>query len=226
LAGGFGYAADLGDGEAVLALRGTQVFKPGDPPAKFRAIARDYLTNARLGRHRDPDGCSVHGGFHRSAGELFDALAATGWLGSPRRWLVTGHSLGGALAVLLAERIASAQPGSVAGVLTLGQPRVGNRRHVERLQALPFPILRIVHGCDVIPSVPPESLDYAHLASEQVFAIDRRRDYAATVLQNVFGLWSAWRHGIGALSPVGLQDHAPLTYAVHCYNAFEGEPAP
>lgn len=226
MAGGFGYAADLGEGQALLALRGTQVFNPGDKPAKFGDIARDYLTNAGLGRHRDPDGCSVHGGFHRSAGELFTDLAAKGWLATPRRWLVSGHSLGGALAVLLAERLEAAHPGSVAGVLTLGQPRVGNGRHVERLEQLPFRILRIVHGCDAIPSVPPAALDYAHLRAEQVFAGDRRAAYPATVLQNVLTLWRRLRLGIGALSPVALQDHAPLTYVVHCYNAFEQDLSP
>lgn len=226
VAGGFGYVADLGDGATLLSLRGTQVFNPGDKPAKFGDIARDYLTNAGLGRHRDPDGCSVHGGFHRSAGELFDDLSAKGWLASPRRWLVSGHSLGGALAVLMAERLEAARTDCVAGVLTLGQPRVGNGLHVQRLERLPFPILRIVHGCDAIPSVPPAALDYAHLRAEQVFAAERRASYPATVLQNVLGLWRRWRLGIGALSPVALRDHAPLTYVVHCYNAFEKDLSP
>ncbi len=221
VAGGSAYAVDLSGGSALLAFRGTQVFNPGDPLPKFRAIARDYLTNAQLARHEFEDGSRVHGGFHASAQALLADLRDKGWLQSSRRWLICGHSLGGALAVLASESIEALPGHSVAAVLTLGQPRVGNARHVARLERLPFPILRLVHGCDVIPSVPPESLDYAHVPTEQVLAPERRASYPATVLQNVFGLWRQRIFGLGALSPAALQDHAPLTYVTHCYNQFD-----
>jgi hypothetical protein len=79
----------------------------------------------------------------------------------------------------------------------------------------------MVHGCDVIPSVPPAPLGFEHVRAEHVLAPERRASYPATVLQNVFGLWRQRFSGVGALSPVALQDHAPLTYATHCYNQFE-----
>ena len=223
-AGGSGYAIELGEGAALLAFRGTQVFNPGDPLTKFRAIARDYLTNAKLARHEFEDGSLVHKGFYASAVELLADLKSQGWLQASRRWLVCGHSLGGALAVLAAEQLEALPGQSVAGVLTLGQPRVGDSRHAERLERLPFPILRVVHGCDIIPSVPPAALDFAHTRAEHVLAPERRASYPATVLQNVFGLWRQRFSGLGALSPVALQDHAPLTYATHCYNQFDPGP--
>src|SRR5262245_13451204 len=40
--------------------------------------------------------------------------------------LVTGHSLGGALAVLTAQRIEAMRPGSVRAVYTFGMPRAGS----------------------------------------------------------------------------------------------------
>jgi len=95
-----------------------------------------------------------------------------------------------------------------------------NRDALERLLALPFPIIRIVHGCDAVPSVPPERLGFAHVPGERVILPERRAAYAATVLQHVLGTIGRLRHGIGALSPVALQDHAPLTYVTHCYNEF------
>ena len=59
------------------------------------------------------------------------------------------------------------------------------------------------------------------MSAEQVLAPGRRASYPATVLQNVFGLWRQRFFGLGALSPVALQDHAPLTYVTHCYNQFD-----
>lgn len=218
---GFGYVADLGGGDALLAFRGTQVFNPGDPPRKFRAVAANLLTDARIGIVQLDDGSRVHRGFHAATVALMRALGAHGLDTAPRRWWVCGHSLGGAIAVLAADALQALPGQSVAGVLTLGQPRVGDARHVERLRRLPFRILRLVHGCDVVPAVPPEKFGYAHVPGERVFLPERRANYPATVLQHVFGAWGRLRHGVGALSPVALQDHAPLTYATHCYNEYD-----
>jgi hypothetical protein len=219
--GGFGYAAELDDGDAVLAFRGTQVFNPGDPPRKFRAIAANYLTNADAACAVLDDGSRVHRGFHTAAQALLDVLRERGLARTPRRWWVCGHSLGGAIALLAADALQRLPGQSVAGVLTLGQPRVGDARHVERLVRCPFPILRLVHGCDVVPSVPPERFGFAHVPGERVFLPERRSAYGTTVLRHVLGAWGRLRHGVGALSPVALQDHAPLTYAIHCYNEYD-----
>lgn len=218
---GFAFIADFGDGDVVLAFRGTQVFNPGDPPRKFRAVAANLLTDGDFGRVALDDGSHVHRGFHTAAGTLLAALRARGLVDAPRRWWLCGHSLGGAIAVLAADALQSLPGQTVGGVLTLGQPRVGDARHVERLGRLPFPILRIVHGCDVVPALPPERLGFVHVPGVHVFLPERRSTYGATVLQHVLGTWGRLRHGLGALSPVALQDHAPLTYATHCYNEFD-----
>ena len=218
---GFGYVADLGDGDALLAFRGTQVFNPGDPPRKFRAVAANLLTDAQVRPVVLDDGSRVHRGFHAAATALLQALRTRGLADAPRRWWICGHSLGGAIAVLAADALQALPGQRVAGVLTLGQPRVGDARHVERLARQPFRILRVVHGCDVVPAVPPEKFGYAHVPGEQVFLPERRANYPATALQHVLGVWSRLRHGVGALSPVALQDHAPLTYATHCYNEYD-----
>jgi hypothetical protein len=218
--GGFGFAAELGDGDVVLAFRGTQVFNPGDPPRKFRAVAANLLTDGDLGWEVLDDGSRVHRGFHAAAAALLSSLRASGLLDTPRRWWLCGHSLGGGIAVLAADDLHALPGQTVAGVLTLGQPRVGDARHVERLVGLPFPIVRIVHGCDAVPSVPPERLGFAHVPGEHVILPERRAAYASTVLQHVLSFAGRLRYGIGALSPVALQDHAPLTYVTHCYNEF------
>jgi hypothetical protein len=218
---GFCFVAELDGDDAVLAFRGTQVFNPGDPPRKFRAVAANLLCDGDCARVVLEDGSRVHRGFHTAAGALLATLRARGLAETPRRWWLCGHSLGGAIAVLAADALQSLPGQTVAGVLTLGQPRVGDARHVERLGRLPFPILRLVHGCDVVPAVPPERLGFAHVPGERVFLPERRANYPATALQHLLGAWGRLRHGVGALSPVALQDHAPLTYATHCYNEYD-----
>jgi len=215
---GFGFAADIDGRDAVLAFRGTQIFKPGDSLSKFRAIARDYWTDARIRRRPVSDDAWVHAGFADSTDELMEQLQASGQLTAQRRWWIAGHSLGGALAVLAAERLIGIPGQQVVGVVTFGQPRVGNDRHAARLKRLP--LCRVVHGCDAIPTLPPTQLGFVHAPAEHVLEPERRSNYPRTVLQYILGYWQRWRFGLGALTPVALLDHAPLYYVTLCYNEY------
>jgi hypothetical protein len=221
---GYCYAVDLDGRDALLAFRGTRVFNYGDPPTKLLGVLEDLRVDASFPLYLEADGVGVHSGFRAQLLDLF-APGVEGsvrhWIEArPRRWWISGHSLGGALAVLASE-VLHAMPGhSVGGVLTLGQPRVGNARHAQRLAGLHIPILRLVHGCDAIPAVPLESMKYVHVGEERQFAPERRANAATSVARSVLGLWSRLRYGVGALTPLPLRDHAPLTYATHCYNQF------
>ncbi|ESW27696.1 hypothetical protein PHAVU_003G224000 [Phaseolus vulgaris] len=68
---------------------------------------------------------------------------------------ITGHSLGAALALLVADDV-SACSGDVApvAVFSFGGPRVGNRAFGEKLTAQNVKVLRIVNSQDVITRVP------------------------------------------------------------------------
>jgi triacylglycerol lipase len=77
---------------------------------------------------------------------------------------VTGHSLGGALAALIAQRIHSAQPGRVRAVYTFGMPRTGNALFQTQYdQSLGTITYRLVHGDDVVPTVPPSGVGARHV---------------------------------------------------------------
>jgi len=77
---------------------------------------------------------------------------------------VTGHSLGGALAALIAQFIHTDQPARVRAVYTFGMPRTGSRGWQTKYdQSLGSVTYRLVHGDDVVPTVPPSAIDARHV---------------------------------------------------------------
>lgn len=127
----------------IVALRGTQVG------------TRDVLTDLMLypAAWAPVPGARVHTGFLQASRSIQDdpgvqRLLATHRPG--RQLLLCGHSLGGALATLLA---AAWQP---ERVITIGSPRVGNRVFAQWLDAqLGARHTRVVHALDAVPMVPP-----------------------------------------------------------------------
>jgi triacylglycerol lipase len=79
--------------------------------------------------------------------------------------IVTGHSLGGAIAALIAARIDAEHPGSVDAVYTYGMPRPGGQGLVDSYNAagLGKRTYRMVHGDDIVPTVAPSSFGFLHL---------------------------------------------------------------
>lgn len=142
-----GFAVPAGDA-ALVAFRGTLPLRLKD----WVADGLFRLVPGPLGR--------VHEGFGRMirsnhGDDLVEVLVSRDFRGRPI-WL-TGHSLGGALAVLAAARLAAAgAAGRVAGVVTFGQPRVGDAGFAAVYdQLLPGRTLRFVNGGDLIPHLPP-----------------------------------------------------------------------
>ena len=69
--------------------------------------------------------------------------------GEPLPLFITGHSLGGALALLATKLVA---PDVNGACYTFGAPRVGN---YECFRFLKTPVYRIVNSSDIVPRVPP-----------------------------------------------------------------------
>ncbi|KAL1827118.1 hypothetical protein ACET3Z_005530 [Daucus carota] len=68
---------------------------------------------------------------------------------------ITGHSLGAALALLVADEISSSATNMPPiAVFSFGGPRVGNRGFANRLDSKNVKVLRIVNSQDVITRVP------------------------------------------------------------------------
>jgi len=97
------------EGDVVIAFRGTD---------GFPAILQDL----KVIRRQTAEG-GLHGGFASGYDDLHDSLVSQLRRSRPKRVWLTGHSLGGALAVVAAWKLADAGF-RIGGIVTFGQPRV------------------------------------------------------------------------------------------------------
>ena len=159
LAGGTPIHEPSTDTQAYVAIRKPQGEDPGMTVIVFRGTTniRDWIRNIDIRTEpvEDPkpgkQGIvgSFHKGFHdgyRSVeGEINKRLAGTGNM----PLYITGHSLGGALAVVATWYQSERR---LAACYTFGAPRVGDHRLMGRFKT---PIYRIVNAADPVPYVPP-----------------------------------------------------------------------
>jgi hypothetical protein len=110
--------------------------------------------DAEFVKEKDAEtGLWFHDGFMKATDDLFEDI--TQFLRKDYRTRITGHSLGGAIAVILMKHL---QDGgyTVEKVITFGQPKVTNHDGVVALRD--SPVLRIVDDRDLVPKLPPLTL--------------------------------------------------------------------
>ena len=103
-------------------------------------------------------------------------------------YVVTGHSLGGALAILFPTVLAIHDEKwllkRLEGVYTFGQPRVGDEKFVEfmkrEMAEHDIRYFRFVYGNDMIPRLPFDSLMFKHFGTY----IYSNRHYQLKVIKN------------------------------------------
>lgn len=138
-------ATSATDGLTILAFRGTESNKPEDLLADLLGVAVPWDMGGR-----------VHEGFARAYARVREAireeLAKHGGT-----LLITGHSLGAALATLAAADHAAREP----SLVTFGSPRVGDPNFARGLEGLA--IRRFVGCCDVVTRIPPELFERPHV---------------------------------------------------------------
>lgn len=122
----------------VLAFRGTEVTQMADIKADLNAVITD------------DKGQSIHTGFLNAFGEIcFEVKEALDTLDDEAIVYVTGHSLGGALAMVATYKLADER---TAACYTFGSPRVGGTEFAETVKT---PVYRVVNAADVVPRLPP-----------------------------------------------------------------------
>lgn len=136
----------VNDDDLVIVCRGTEPTEFKDIAADLKAIPVPSLTG--VGR--------VHAGFRESIDDIWPTLhELANDYGKTRRVWCTGHSLGAAMATLVAFRLQRTEdtPNPMA-LFTYGSPRVGNKTYVKGIEATGVLHFRFVNNADIVARVP------------------------------------------------------------------------
>jgi hypothetical protein len=149
---------------AIVVFRGTEpvnlISWLTDADVILRELPTNWLANG-----------VVHRGFLANLEPVWDGIqTALRKATALEAIYVTGHSLGGAMAVLAAARLLASRPyaGKVEGVYTYGQPAVGNGDFATwGAKAMGSMLFRHVYNHDIVPHLPPASSgDFVHFGCE------------------------------------------------------------
>jgi pimeloyl-ACP methyl ester carboxylesterase len=190
------------DGTVFVAFRGTEFDNFKDPLNDARILLKPW---------RGPG--QVHSGFLATWEALRDPIEA--WVATVHgvRLAITGHSLGAAMATLMA----SLHPNAV--LVTFGSPRVGNEDFTNAWAGRD--VRRYVDCTDIVARVPPPLLGYDHVHVMRY--VDRagrvratppagmallRDRSAARVSYLLKHAWKVWKNA----ATRSAADHAPINY--------------
>jgi len=152
----------VGDNVVVVAFRGTE----------FTSIA-DWKTDAYIRFFEDPDLGNLHTGFHKAYEDVRNEVENVLRGSEGKAVWVTGHSLGGAMAVICAARIQQQGLGSPS-IITFGQPRVGDKTVAKWLdRKFPNSYQRFVNDNDIVARLPYSNWLFPYSDAGRFIHLDR-----------------------------------------------------
>ena len=138
--------------DVLIACRGTEPTALNDVLADLKMFPVKHHIAGR-----------VHRGFYAEYEKvmpgIYDALKKHDKKQTKTLW-ITGHSLGGAMAVLVAAELNTCPLGVSGGLHTFGQPRVGNKEFLKSLEGMKY--YRYRNNNDAVTAVPPSFLLFRH----------------------------------------------------------------
>ncbi len=161
----------------------------------------------------------VHRGFQREVNDLWPRLEVA--LASNTRpiWF-TGHSLGGAMATICANRCQiSYIQSNPRALYTYGSPRVGTGPYVNYVQ---YEAYRWVNNNDIVTRVPPWWLGYRHKGQEVYLNADGEIRQL-TAWQRTKDRWRGFLRGLKLREFDQFTDHAITRYAEYILRAVKEE---
>jgi predicted lipase len=178
----------------------------------------DWITNVNARFVALQGGTRVHTGFFQAYWPIRDVMfdfVKRAVQDKPRPIYITGHSLGGALALMATAELANDDDATIrdciAACYTFGCPRAGDSSFDIFVKA---PLYRITNGVDLVPAIPPAILGYRHVGDTRYFG----KPGIAPVRRSPNPLQKAWRTiwGLAALLKTGklqnISDHGVKTY--------------
>lgn len=192
------FLASSSTGHQYLSFRGTSNLE-------------NALVDLDLALQLDADlNIQLHQGFAGAAKMAYQNVKAK--LDKNKPISTTGHSLGGAIAVIVAMHL-QRDGYQLDGVITFGQPKVTNVAGAEVFSALP--LMRIVTPKDIVPLVPPlsplqlKNLDiYWHMGSEIILL--ENKEYAQ--IQGIKSMMRATKFVSSVPDKTNLDAHQIATY--------------
>ena len=186
--------------DLVIACRGTQPTQWNDIKADLKAIP---VMAETIGR--------VHRGFKKEVDDLWpmvreDLLRKVNL--SKTIWF-TGHSLGAAMATIMASRCMHDEEANyLAELYTYGSPRVGWSKYCN---SLGIEHHRFVNNNDIVTRVPLWIMGYRHLG-KKVYFNRHGKVSKVSLVDRLLGMWN----GIKRLRFDNIADHAMPEYIKNC----------
>lgn len=150
-------------GDAVIAIRGTEGILEWIQDAKFLAVKCPFLAGAGSTEDGFTDMyTSLATAPAAGSPSVAKALSALPWRKPVGSLTICGHSLGGALATLLALDVAANTTFKNPGVYTYASPRTGDPLFVSTYSQVVPNTFRIANRIDIVPKLPLPPL-YDHV---------------------------------------------------------------
>jgi triacylglycerol lipase len=139
-----------GRGATIVAFSGTDPLK-----------IEDWITDFSIA----PSPAGMHSGFQDAVATVWPVIktAIANRAASEQALFFTGHSMGGALAIIAADRTVSELNVPATAVYTFGSPRTGDLVFFNSY-TLGNATFRLINGSDIVPTVPPSlPIDFRHV---------------------------------------------------------------
>jgi len=169
---------------------------------------KDFLIDGKFLQVKTLTDGRIHGGFLTEfediQADIFDFVLSQ----KQRTVRVSGHSLGGAIATLLAVELA--KDGFQVELVTLGSPRVGDAEFVETYGRCNIDHARIVHADDIVPRLP--KLRYRHVCDP--LHIDSEGKIIGKVRGFFHWVWFIDEILFSDLDGQSINDHGVINYLI------------
>ena len=161
----FGFVAQSGS-DVVVAIRGTEGVLEWLMNAHFIPVSFPFLAAGRTEQGFTNFYSTLRTGPDVAQPRVIDALRSLIAGGTVQTLRITGHSLGAALATLLAIDVSGNDVFASPTVYTFASPRVGDKVFAGTYDNLVPDSWRVSNHNDIVPHLPPLLAGYVHVDAE------------------------------------------------------------